>query len=542
VKILIQSARANYYLIATFAISCFYFISQSKWDPDPHHDGIMYVAALASSKGFVSNRDFFAQYGPITPELQGIWLSLFSPTLANLRLFSAFILISSCVLLFLILRKTVGDQGSFLLASTFALSNPLILNPTLPWSSNLATLFCLIFILLMDYKPKRMHEKTLIFIFSLTIIVGTLTRIHLIIGIPIVITLLLFSRINKKWIKGFQLATYTLVLAAISIVLMWKIGMLQRLYVDFVQWPLSWHSDDRTFRGFFNLKIVIFAITLAILFLLHHRFEKNVIVKRFLFTSLLFATIISGTYAPNFKGYSGQSFLMNGFHVTLSNFRFLITYSFVAITIWVIYTRLREIRELQLYEIFKIAFLAVGLAQLYPVPDVGHMWMVLPILITSLTLLPNSQVKALKLQKTLSKILMPLVIGLVVIFISEFLTPRIALTSPPLRGMSTDESATIVIDETIKKLGDIADSNSVRFECSDGLYATAGLKLLSIDRNFVNWGPQRDQGLQPKYIFACRQPDIALIPGYKLLFSDPGENIGEYNSLYLLMLEPQFEQ
>jgi hypothetical protein len=108
--------------------------------------------------------------------------------------------------------------------------------------------------------------------------------------------------------------------------------------------------------------------------------------------------------------------------------------------------------------------------------------------------------------------------------------------------MSTDKSAIIAIDETIKKLGDITASNSVRFDCSDGLYATAGLKLLSIDRNFVNWGPQKDQGLQPKYIFACRQTNIAKIPGYTLLFSDPGENKGEYNSLYLLRLEPQFEQ
>lgn len=533
-KILLQTVRSNYYLIATVAISSFYFISQSKWDPDPHHDGIMYVAALASSKGFVSNRDFFAQYGPITPELQGIWLSFFSPTLANLRFFSAVILISSCVLLFLILRKTVGDWTSFLLASVFALSNPLILNPTLPWSSNLATLFCLFFILLINNQPKSGHEKTLTLLFSLTIIVGTLTRIHLIIGIPIVIALLLFSRLNNKWIKSVRLAAYALVLGAISIALMWKIGMLQRLYVDFVQWPLSWHSNDRTFRGLFNLKIVLFATFLAILFLLHHRFEKNIIVKRSLFTSLLLATIISGTYAPNFKGYPSQSFLINGFHVILSNFRFLITYSFVAITIWVIYARLRKISELEFYEMFKIAFLIVGLAQLYPVPDVGHMWMVLPILITSLTLLPESQVGRLKLQKTLPKILTPIAIGLVALFVSELVTPRMALTSPPLRGMLTDKSATIVIDETIKKLGEITTSNSVRFECSDGLYATAGLKLLSIDRNFVNWGPQRDQNLKPKYIFACRQPNIAKIPGYTLLFSDPGENNGEYNSLYLL--------
>ena len=310
--------------------------------------------------------------------------------------------------------------------------------------------------------------------------------------------------------------------------------MLERLYVDFVQWPLSWHSDDRTFRGLFNLKIVLFATCLAILFLLHHRFEKNIIVKRFLFISLLLATVISGTYAPNFKGYPSQSFLINGFHVTFSNFRFLITYSFVAIAIWLIYTRLRKIRELEFYEMFKITFLIIGLAQLYPVPDVGHMWMVLPILMTSLTLLPESEVRSLKLQKAFPKILTPIAIGLVALFISESVTPRMALTSPPLRGMLTDKSATIVIDKTLKKLGEVTTSNSVRFECSDGLYATAGLKLLSIDRNFVNWGPQRDQNLKPKYIFACRQPNIAKIPGYKLLFSDPGENRGEYNSLYLL--------
>ena len=540
---LFQTLKSNCYLILTFFVASCYFLSQSKWNPDAHHDGIMYAAALASSKGFLSNRDFFAQYGPITPELQGFWLSVFSPTLLSLRYFSAFILIVTTVTLFMIIRNRMGDRNSFLLTSLFAISNPLILNPTLPWSSNLATLFLLLFLLIINKNSRTRYEKTIILIFCITLVIGTLTRIHVFLGFPLAIGLLMFSRNKQKYVKIIQLFLCMLILVACSVFLIWKSGMTYGLYIDFIEWPFSWQMEGRNVRGLINLKIILFSLIFVILLLAYYRYDSSLLVKGLIFISIFSATMVSSSYPSNFKGYANENSLINIFHMALANFRFIVTYTFVAISIIVVVARLRRIRELEFFEILKISIILIGLAQLYPVPDVGHMWMVLPILVTTLTLVPDANSKELKMQSILTNTLSPLVIASTLLFVLELAMPRSALTSPPLQGMLTDNKATIEMDKTITKLGEIATSNSVRFDCSDALYSTAGLKLLSFDRNFVNWGPRwGDQVAQPKYIFSCRKPIDVNYQGYKMLFSDPGEINGEFNSLYQLIDSQKYER
>ena len=99
-KILNQKTFAAIFITITNLI---FFANISRFDPDPHHDGVMFTAALASALGKVPNREFFAQYGPLTPVLQGMWLDLTSPTLFNLRLLHAIILTISALLMFLII-------------------------------------------------------------------------------------------------------------------------------------------------------------------------------------------------------------------------------------------------------------------------------------------------------------------------------------------------------------------------------------------------------------------------------------------------------
>ena len=67
------NSLSNRFIISSlvFIAELGYFLIQSRWDPDPYHDGFVYVQALAANLGYIPNRDFMALYGPINPVIQG---------------------------------------------------------------------------------------------------------------------------------------------------------------------------------------------------------------------------------------------------------------------------------------------------------------------------------------------------------------------------------------------------------------------------------------------------------------------------------------
>jgi hypothetical protein len=76
------------------------YISQVRIEPNGIHDGIMFPGAVASSEGLIPNRDFFSQYGPITPILQGYWLKVFPVEIISLRILDAILLATIGLYLF----------------------------------------------------------------------------------------------------------------------------------------------------------------------------------------------------------------------------------------------------------------------------------------------------------------------------------------------------------------------------------------------------------------------------------------------------------
>ena len=67
-------------------------------DVDPYHDGFIYPMALLVSQGGVPNKDFFSMYGPMAPFVQGIWLDVFGPSLLNLRIHGAILIVTISIL------------------------------------------------------------------------------------------------------------------------------------------------------------------------------------------------------------------------------------------------------------------------------------------------------------------------------------------------------------------------------------------------------------------------------------------------------------
>ena len=156
-----------------FILDFFILGPQSILDPEPHHDGVMFAAAVAVSQGRIPNRDVFAQYGPLAPWLQGLYLHLFGNKLVNLRLMTVLLLSLTAVFMFVLIRKYLGSKISFVIQLAWIVSYPkLPLPPALPWSSVFSTLFLVLAIVafrsailntnthaLIEYKQKRKQTK-----------------------------------------------------------------------------------------------------------------------------------------------------------------------------------------------------------------------------------------------------------------------------------------------------------------------------------------------------------------------------------------------
>ena len=77
-------------------------------DPDPHHDGIQYGAALGVSEGLHIQSEVFSQYGPVTAWIQGVTLWLLGPELLWIRLLNVFLVVAVAIAMSLILTRTFG--------------------------------------------------------------------------------------------------------------------------------------------------------------------------------------------------------------------------------------------------------------------------------------------------------------------------------------------------------------------------------------------------------------------------------------------------
>ena len=173
------------------------FLAQAPLDPNQHHDGIMYTAALATAEGATPNLGAFAQYGPLSPLLQGWWLRLTSTSLLSLRVFTALLLTLTAVLLFHMLRRFLTPGLSSILSLVWALSAPKYFPADLPWSSVITTLLLLFCTWVTLHNPE-LKKRTTFFPYLIAGLItglGIFGRIHLVVTF---IAILMFLVLNTR--------------------------------------------------------------------------------------------------------------------------------------------------------------------------------------------------------------------------------------------------------------------------------------------------------------------------------------------------------
>jgi hypothetical protein len=110
---------------------------------DPHHDGIILGAAIASSNGLFGPSEAFSQYGPLSPLLHGWFLEAFGNSMLNLRYFAALNALVISALLFSLIRKIADNWAALLISSTWVFTSAIwsttFPGALLPWPSLIAT-------------------------------------------------------------------------------------------------------------------------------------------------------------------------------------------------------------------------------------------------------------------------------------------------------------------------------------------------------------------------------------------------------------------
>ena len=134
----------------TFFLIASIHLINARLDPDIHHDGIIYAAAVASSQGLLPNRDYFTQYGPVTSIMQGIWLYFTEPTLYSLRIFNVAILLISSYLVYKIIKTSINFSLALLILLALNISTPTILPYLVAWPSVISTMILLLVLLILQ--------------------------------------------------------------------------------------------------------------------------------------------------------------------------------------------------------------------------------------------------------------------------------------------------------------------------------------------------------------------------------------------------------
>lgn len=134
----------------------------ARLDFDPHHDGVMVAAAVAVRDGLVVQRDAFAQYGPVSPILQGWVLKLGLDPVLGIRLLNVLAIALVAFALADLGRKAPQFWPISLSAGRWASLAWLILAdfflwvPQLPWSSTLGAALAAVGLLMVG---RTLHSR-----------------------------------------------------------------------------------------------------------------------------------------------------------------------------------------------------------------------------------------------------------------------------------------------------------------------------------------------------------------------------------------------
>jgi hypothetical protein len=484
-----------------------YFSFLFRFDPDIHHDGIMYTPALAFSEGLLPNKDAFAYYGPLSPIIQGVALKLFGANLITIRLLGACVFAFSFTLVFHLLAKRISSNWAFVFTLLAALPTASIL----PWSSAFTTLANLLAMAILVHYLQRDLKKSFsihIFVASLIISFSFYIRIHQIIVSLVVLAFFILFRRDKReslqWFFGFLFGHL------LAILMMLYFGTLYGFIMDCIVYPQG-VAIIRQFEIAYFVGMMWYPGLTLVTFLIVYILSRIDLNSQFKALFLALVSILAGLvlYYISIIPRTGWVTYRNPKIVAIDgSWMSNVLVGYISATIVIVLFLLILVRKVKLLAPDLAVSLAFGLGvipQLYPMYDRMHLWLLTPVLMIPAiyyladTKFWNSHIR--RATKYLSLSLMVLQLSTIFSFAN---TDRVPFKSDSLKFMYATEASVNRIDPSVKMLEKYL-GESVVFQCNNAFYAGANMKFQSTSKYYVNWG--KPKGYDPKessdFTFMC---------------------------------------
>ena len=479
-------------------------------DVDPYHDGFIYPMALLVSQGGVPNKDFFSMYGPMAPFVQGIWLDVFGPSLLNLRIHGAILIVIISILLFFLSRRFLGNVGAGLISTIWLVGNPLIVQPSLPWVDLYTTLILLLGIIYVGKVSSRdaLRPRNY-FVLGIVLALGVFAKINF--SIPLVVIFLLVT-IYFGFKSSLALAQGILVTLTVFIGLMYFIGSLKGYIEQGIIFPFSMHDEGKSLRGILNIKILIFGSgALLISYVFSKLSFSNRLTRRHILGTSAILTLSACLIAFYFREVSAPFVAFAGdISKDLSNFLknspywLLFASIFLAvISVARVFVR-RKSKKLDSQSVLMGIIGFSSIFQLYPNPEPGHIWFVFPVAIIAAMVWVPSLMNEKNLGYLSKFVLIPTCAALITINVSYISIDREQHTAKPFEGMLSKQGKTSLIDSTMRQLEKIIIKEKVQYNCPLGIYSVAGNNYRGSDYQYVDLIPKFNRPkVDSDLIFTC---------------------------------------
>jgi hypothetical protein len=463
-----------------FAVFLMAHLVRVPFDPDPHHDGLMYTAAIASSTGLFPHRDFFSQYGPLTSFIHGLWFMAAPNTLLSLRLFNGLLLAISSLLLFRILKDQIGVKLAFLISLVWSISSPEILPAGLPWPSVVSSLL-LLFVIYISKTSRINFTYWIIFLLGSVAALSLFARMHNLV-IPVLVTL--FSLLTKRhrFLMYFLLGYFTLLIAATAFLHLHS--GLSPFIEQSIIWPLLGHAGSTYGAKALMVNALLllqFPFFAAVLWLACRLAWKNPLLLLGSLTILLLAAYLYSRRIPEIpvvdrsfakfdylSAFVGQQTLQ------------MMTFGLMGVCLALQIKDLKHRFQLSERQILASSISVGALFQLYPSPDAYHVWWIAPLLISGLPTNSNLTFKKFAQPPILLAILLTNLLH-----VSQVISfDRSRYQSEVLSGMY---GTNLGVDEALIEIQRIIPLRSANFECIDGLFAANTRGYLANEVLYVNW-------------------------------------------------------
>jgi hypothetical protein len=451
-------------------------------DVDTYHDGYIYPIALMTSKGWIPNREIISIYGPLGPTIQGFWLRVTEPSVLALRIHGAFLIIVIGLLLLRLLRPYLGIPTSILVVSWWLIGNPLLMHPSLPWVDLYTTLIMLLIIWLTT-KRGFLTNKTA-FLMGVLSFIGIMAKINFGLTVVLIAVYLISSR--RYEVLRFFLMGCSLCALCVAC-LMYLSGSLNGYIQQTIFYSWTMHDQNKPIRGLLNLKIflfgflIVFIYKIAISVLIRNQKRSSGLTNLISIVLSLIAIFVAIRYrriSVPFVSLSGNPHqdILN----LLKNAPYALLFGIIAISFLSNFLARKKLL-LSDKDRFITSVAMIYMIQLYPNPEPGHIWYVIPVVAVSLAPAIAQLLNRQNMKLGTALVLVPTIAALTTINLQLLSIERFQYKKIPLKGMIGTQVSTEAIDGILEMLEVSVSDVKIQNNCARGIYSVPRNEYIASD-------------------------------------------------------------